>query len=80
VHPSSEAYLKRIVRESVHETLSSLGFTTEQPHQVQADMMYLRKARIGSDEVAKWVKRTTLSVAVSGLLYALFQGIKLGMR
>jgi len=78
--PGSEAYLKRIVRESVQETLDSLGFTTDQPYQIQADMMYLRKARIGSDEVAKWVRRTAVTTAVSGVLYALLEGIKLGLK
>jgi len=76
----TESQLRELMRETVHATLSSLGFTTDAPHQIQADMMYLRKARLGSDEVAKWVRRTTISVGVSGLLFALFEGIKLGIK
>lgn len=76
----ADAQLREIVRDAVQETLVSLGFTTDAPHQLQADMMYLRRARLGSDEVAKWVRRTTISVGVSGLLYALLEGIKMGVK
>lgn len=80
MNPASEAYLKRIVRESVQETLTSMGFSTHAPHELQADMFYLRKARLGSDEVAKWVRRTTITVGVTGMLYSLWQGVRLAIR
>ena len=78
--PSSEAYLKHIVRESVQETLVRMGFTTEEPHELQADMLYLRKSRRGSDEVAKWLRRTVLTTTVSGLLYTLYAGLRITLR
>lgn len=80
MNPSSEAYLKHIVRESVQETLVRMGFTTEEPHELQADMLYLRKSRRGSDEVAKWVRRTVLTTTVSGLLYMLYAGLRITLR
>ncbi len=73
---ANEASLKKIVRESVHETLASLGFTPDEPHAMQADMLYVRKAREGSDELMRIIKRSTLMIAFSGMMYGLFEGVK----
>jgi len=68
--------IKRIVEQSVEETLRNLGFTTDAPHDIQADQIYLRKARQGSDEVAKWAKRSVLGTAFTAAAFALWVGIK----
>lgn len=73
---ASEVQLKRIVRDSVHETLASLGFTPDEPHAMQADMLYVRKAREGSDEVLRIIRRSAATIAASGMIYALIEGIK----
>lgn len=71
-----EKTLHAVVKEAVEETLRHVGFTVDAPHQIQADMIYLRKAREGSEEVQKWVRRTAVGVAVSGALFSLWQGIR----
>ena len=71
-----EADINRIVAQSVEETLGNLGFTPGSPHEVQADQIYLRKARQGNDEVAKWAKRSILGVVFSGLCLAVWEGVK----
>ncbi len=76
--PDSE--LRRLVRETVHETLTSIGFDVTEPTAIQADAQYLRKARTGSEEVSKWVKRSAISVGVTGALYAFVEGVKLGFK
>lgn len=76
----NEAHLKRIVRDSVHETLASLGFTPDEPHAMQADMLYVRKAREGSDELIRVIRRSAVTIAASGLIYALVAGIKLSFK
>lgn len=68
--------IKRIVAQSVEETLRNLGFTTHDPHEIQADQIYLRKARQGSDEVTKWAKRSLLGIGLSATAFALWEGIK----
>lgn len=65
-----------IVHEAVRETLCNLGFTVDDPHSLQQDMAYLRHARLGSDEIAKWTKRAMVSTFISGLGFALWQGIR----
>lgn len=78
--PADEVGLKRIVRDSVHETLASLGFTPDAPHAMQADMLYVRKAREGSDELLRIVRRSAATIAASGMIYALIAGIKLSLK
>lgn len=75
-----EAALKKIVRDSVHETLASLGFTPDEPHAMQADMLYVRKAREGSDELLRILRRSALTIAISGLAFALIEGIKISLK
>jgi len=64
------------VREGIEDTLTKYGVDTTDPNAMQADMLYLRKSRTGSDEIIKWTKRSCVAAAVSGLLVALWQGIK----
>jgi hypothetical protein len=68
--------IREAVRDGIDEALTKYGIDTSNPSSMQADMIYLRKSRAGADEVAKWVKRSVLTVAVSGMLLALWQGIK----
>ena len=64
------------VREGIEDALTKYGLDTSDPNAMQADMLYLRKSRTGSDEIIKWTKRSCVAAAVSGLLVALWQGIK----
>lgn len=68
--------IRKIVIQATEETLNNLGFTTDNPHEIQADQIYLRKARQGNDEVAKWAKRSVLGILLSGFCLAAWTGIK----
>lgn len=68
--------IREAVREGLEEALTKYGVDTADPTGMQADMLYLRKSRTGSDEIIKWTKRSCIAAAVSGLLVALWQGIK----
>jgi hypothetical protein len=64
------------VREGLDDTLTKYGIDTNDPTAMQADMVYLRISRTGSDEILKWGKRSAITAAVTGMLVALWQGIK----
>lgn len=64
------------VREGIEDALTKYGIDTHDPNAMQADMVYLRKSRTGSDELLKWIKRSAITAAVTGALVALWQGIK----
>ena len=49
---------------------------TSDPNSMQADLIHLRKSRLGSDEVAKWIKRSVITVVISGMIATLVNGIK----
>ena len=68
--------IREAVREGLEEALTKYGVDTADPTGMQADMLYLRKSRTGSDEIIKWTKRSCIAAAVSGVLVALWQGIK----
>ncbi len=65
-----------LVREAVEETLMRLGFSLDNHTELQADMLYLRKSRKGSEELAKWIKRSAIGVSISASLFALWEGLK----
>jgi hypothetical protein len=64
------------VREGIEDALTKYGVDTTDPTAMQADMVYLRKSRTGSDEILKWTKRSAITAAATGVLVALWQGIK----
>ncbi len=83
----SEEEIRRIVeqavRETLHEMLPALGIDISSPEtriQVQVDMAWLRRQRRASEQVEKLVKRTAIALVVSGLLAALWTGIRAAIR
>lgn len=68
--------IRSAVSEGIEDALTKYGVDTADPTAMQADMLYLRKSRTGSDEIIKWTKRSCIAAAISGLLVALWQGIK----
>lgn len=68
--------IRAAVREGIEDALTKYGIDTSDPTGVQADMIYLRKSRTGSDEILKWAKRSAITAAVTGALVALWQGFK----
>ncbi|MFO1242125.1 MAG: hypothetical protein U1E36_02850 [Rickettsiales bacterium] len=72
---STEA-VRTLIRETVVETLAGLGFDTLHPNEMQADVLYLRKLRHGSEEARRIVVRSVLTLVVTSMLYMLWEGIR----
>ena len=68
--------IREAVRDGIAEALTRYGVDTADPNGMQADLIHLRKSRLGSDEVAKWTKRSIITVAISSLLATLWSAIK----
>ena len=60
--------IREAVRDGIAEALTKYGVDISNPNSMQSDMVYLRKSREGSEELAKWVKRSIITVAISSLL------------
>lgn len=68
-----------VVEEAVRETFIHLGVDLNNAgdvRELQSDLAYIRRARRGSEEVARWTKRGLIGAGVSGLLYLLVEGIR----
>lgn len=72
----SQDGLRQLIRETVGETLAGLGFSTETPAALQADMLYLRRWREGMEEVRRIIVRSLLTMSVSAALYLLWQALR----
>ncbi|MCB2082334.1 MAG: hypothetical protein H6908_06570 [Hyphomicrobiales bacterium] len=72
--------LKRIIRKSAHEatqeTLCSLGFSIAEPQEMQADLLYLRKLRRGSEFLNLRVKASLIAFLIPTILYLLWHAIR----
>lgn len=61
--------IREAVRDGIEEALTKYGVDT-------SNLLHLRKSRQGSEEVTKWIKRSAITVFISGLIVTLWQGIK----
>ena len=68
--------LRPLIQETVRETLSGLGFDIAQPTETQADILYLRKIRRGSEEVRRIIAKSALTIIASGVLYMMWEALK----
>ncbi len=68
--------IREAVREGIDDALTKYGIDTDNPNSMQSDMVYLRKSRMGSEELTKWAKRSAITVAISSLLATLWSAIK----
>ena len=63
-------------RASTLKTLELLGIDVEQPREMPADMLWRRPARLGSTALNRLAKRTVITIAISAVLWILWEGIK----
>lgn len=68
------------VRFIVHETLTGLGFTVDDPNQMQQDMIYIRKFREGSQAFRSNLAKAFVSVTIPAFLYLLWDTLKHSIR
>lgn len=69
--------IRRLVRETVLETLNSLGFDMREIQEIQADMLHLRRQRKGSEDMLRGVRASVAAMIVSTGLYLLWVAVKL---
>ncbi len=72
----SENEVKKIVKESVLETLLGLGFDVSEIHEHQADMIYLRRLRKGSESMSERIRGAIIAVSIPTLLFLIWQSVK----
>lgn len=71
----TENEIRKIVAETVTETLIKFGVDAEHPMELQADMQHLRKWRESTDTVKRQALVTAVGIVTAGflgLVYAVF--------
>ena len=64
------------IRITVRATLTELGIDHTDPLETQRDFAWLRKSRRGSEEAARWVRRTAVTAFVGACLYWAWRAIQ----
>ena len=72
--------IQRIIRETAHEsvmeTLKGVGLNIDDQHETQADMLYLRKIRKGSEFISLRIRAAMIACLIPTLLYILWEAVK----
>lgn len=72
----SESDLRRIVQETVKETLTSLGVDHKDPFEMQRDFQYLREWRRSSAAIQRKGMLVLVGIFCSGLVAMVWAGFK----
>ncbi|TGP25904.1 hypothetical protein EN828_10515 [Mesorhizobium sp. M2D.F.Ca.ET.185.01.1.1] len=72
----TEAEIRRIVSETVDQTLTRLGVDTENPIEFQRDLQHLRAWRESVATVKKQSLITAVGIVIAGALGLLWLGFK----
>lgn len=68
--------VRAIVKETVHETLMTLGVDIHDASQVQQDMAHIRKLRLGCEATKRNIIRAFLTVSVPSAVYIFWETFK----
>lgn len=72
----TESQIRRIIKDSVHETLVSFGINPKDPVELQKDFSFLREWRVTTDTAKKRGLLTVVGIVVAGGLSLVWLGIK----
>ena len=71
--------LKEVVKDTVHETLTSVGIESSDPIEMQKDFNHLREWRITVQDVRKKSILTVCGLLVAGVLAFIWIGFKISV-
>lgn len=76
MHYDEDEKIRKVVKEAVAETLTGIGIDASDIRETQADFMYIRKMRLGSEYMRQRLKTTCISVCVPAFLYVMWESFK----
>jgi hypothetical protein len=68
--------IKNIIREAVHETLSGLGIAANEPQEMQADFLYVRKMRKGAEFMSNKIRASIITVTIPTIIYMAWESLR----
>lgn len=72
----TDGQLRKIVKDTVHETLTTMGVDVEEPLEMQKDFQHLREWRGTTTVAKKYALKTVVGVVVAGAVAAFWLGFK----
>lgn len=72
----SDEQLIKIVKDTVHETLLTLGVDVDDPLEMQRDFQHIRDLRIATNIIKKRALHVLVGVVVAGIIAAFWIGFK----
>ena len=72
----TEHEIRKIVAETVDQTLTRLGVDTENPIELQRDLQHLRDWRLAAAAIKKQSLVTAVGVIIAGVLGLMWLGLK----
>lgn len=74
----TEAEIRRIVAETVKETLTRMGIEADDPIETQKDMAHLRSWRTSTETIKRQSLLTAIGILTAGVLGLIWLAIKGG--
>lgn len=72
----TEAEIRKIVAETVKETLTRMGIEADDPFEVQKDMQHLRGWRTSTETVKRQGLLTAVGILTAGVIGLIWMAIK----
>ena len=72
----TELEIRRIVAETVKETLTRMGIEADDPFEVQKDMQHLRSWRTSTETVKRQGLLTAVGIVTAGVIGIIWMAIK----
>lgn len=72
-----ERNLEQAIEKGVYKALAAFGADVYNPAEMQKDFLYMRERRKAQEETGNSVKRTLITVAISGGAVVFWEGVKI---
>lgn len=72
----TDGQLRKVVRDTVHETLTAMGVDVSNPLEMQRDLQHLREVRVAKAVLKRHTLKVAIGVVVTATLAALWVGFK----
>lgn len=72
----NEAEIRKIVAETVKETLTRIGIEADDPLEAQKDFMHLRSWRTSTETIKRQGLLTAVGIVTAGILGVIWMAIK----
>ena len=80
LHRLLQETAREAAREAVRETLLALGLDADHPHDMQADLVFLRRHRQISERIGIGLRLALVSAFVSGAAAMLWLGLRMALK